>query len=133
MNRDMNSSFCNQLFWRFIHTTGFEGSNERLINVQNHFYSCNKATALFRNYPFFPLPGLQDQFFLILMFRIREIYSMVEWLIFHSLSSQLSKIRALRIFYEFCLPFERSSQRSSCSSSVSVKAYLFISNSKDYL
>src|SRR5665647_3867203 len=66
---------------------------------------------------------LTRSIFLILILRTREISSLVEQLIFHSLLSQLSKIRALRICWELCFPFELSSWRDLRSSSVSVTVY----------
>src|SRR5665647_2232721 len=63
---------------------------------------------------------LTRSIFLILILRTREISSLVEQLIFHSLLSQLSKIRALRICWELCFPFELSSWRDLRSSSVTL-------------
>src|SRR5664280_1391750 len=61
---DRNPGFFNKLFWGFIHTKNrILGIKWALINIQNHFHICNKATVLFRgNYPSFPLPGFDFVF-----------------------------------------------------------------------
>ena len=64
----------------------------------------------------------------MLMFSTRAISSLVERSVWNSPSSHPSKIRALRIFCDLCLPFEVSASRASRSSPVSVTTYFFISN-----
>ena len=49
-------------------------------------------------------------------------------LMFHSLLSQPSKTRVLRILCELCIPFKASSRRASHSFLVSFTVYLFINN-----
>ena len=66
--------------------------------------------------------------FLMLTFSTRAISSLVERFFWLSPSSHPSRIRALRIFCDLCLPLAASPSRASRSSLVSVTTYFFIFN-----